>query len=352
MSTLSLSTQAIHALDKVRFSFLRILMWSQFMHHLYATRPLRLSLRFIFLTVLTLPVAFYFPAVLLIGGPILFGYLHLIASCRYSGLSAPNIASALKRKTMFHCFAIATLCSLTLRLVLEKTSLMENIPFGVWEVGVATLLFFFWSWKKKLFTLTRCLMASSLCAAMLYFAFWDPLIFTGAVLIMHNWVAMIYWITVAPTKWDKAVALLATTIFGAIHFLVMRGYLDHVIQIPALHSPGASEVRGAGWIIAPWSQNPIIWARAVVIYTYGLSIHYFAWLSAIPECHSPRQYPNSFRMTFRELRQDLGRKTCFTLLGITVLGTGLWFFSYDTGKNIYFSLATLHGWIEILFLLL
>jgi hypothetical protein len=346
-----LTTKTIYVLDYLRFALLKLLMNSRSLHHLYAVRHIRLFLRFSFLTVITFPIALFFPTILLIGGPVIFGYIHLIASYRYSGEYLNRPKPYLNRNTAFKIFAITTVGSILMRLTLEKTPLLQDIPFGVWEASVATLLLILVSWIAKQLTFKRLLTSILLLGAVIYCANLDPLIFIGAVLFIHNWIAMIYWIFAARTRNDKIAACCSTLVFGILHYIVIRGSLDHFIHFHLADSIFKSEIQTTGWILAPWSREPLIWARAIVIYTYGLSIHYFAWLSAIPECHSHRQYPNSFRISMQHLNNDLGRKTCLALLGIAILGTGLWLFSYSMGKNIYFSLATLHGWIEILFLL-
>ena len=103
-----------------------------------------------------------------------------------------------------------------------------------------------------------------------------------------------------------------------------------------------------GWFLASWSNDAAIWNRAVVLYAFGLSLHYFVWIKAIPESLSVLDRPNSFRASLGHLRRDLGRNTL--ALSACVAGAGMlvWSLSFPLGSAIYFDLALLHAWVELL----
>ena len=106
-----------------------------------------------------------------------------------------------------------------------------------------------------------------------------------------------------------------------------------------------------GWFLASWSNDAAIWNRAVVLYAFGLSLHYFVWIKAIPESLSVLDRPNSFRASLGHLRRDLGRNTL--ALSACVAGAGMlvWSLSFPLGSAIYFDLALLHAWVELFFLI-
>ena len=101
-----------------------------------------------------------------------------------------------------------------------------------------------------------------------------------------------------------------------------------------------------GWLLSPWSKSPDVWSRMIVLYSFGLSIHYFIWLKAIPETASAHQNTNSWKETFRLSKQICGTRTFDLLLFFAVISTGVWLYNHPLGKLIYFRVAGLHGWTE------
>lgn len=345
------ASNAVQFLDKKRAVILKLLLKRLIARQIYSTRALRLGLRFLVLTSICFPLSLYYPAILLVCGPIAFGYAHLISSYRFSGLRENQMIKKLQTNMLFTTFAITTVLSISLRLLLEKTSLLDDLPFGLWELGVATGLFIIVSRYEKKLNLWRTTTTIAVFGIMALAANLDPLIFVGGVLILHNWISLIYWIAASQNKEDRTVALTAILIFTALHYLTISGYFDNLIGFRNDTGFFASEIEVTGWVLAPWSRDPVVWSRWIVVYTYGLSIHYFAWLNAIPENLSPHQFPNSFRLTIKNLKENLGKRALGIAMGLAVLGTAIWIISYPFGKVLYFSLATLHGWIEILFLI-
>jgi len=105
-----------------------------------------------------------------------------------------------------------------------------------------------------------------------------------------------------------------------------------------------------GWYLASWTVDKLVWYRSLVIYTFGLSIHYFVWLKAIPESFNKFEHPNSFSFNFKNLRQDLGTKTLIAFILVIRVGWILWQFNLPLGSAIYFEIAILHGAIKEVFL--
>ncbi len=319
-----------NTLDRLRVSALRILLRSPALRAVYRNTGTRLFAGFLLSCAIYLPFALRRPDVLLWLGPLLFGYPHLMASYRFlDGNDAHERIASLKP---FVYFALVTALSFLLN---EATrGYLPELPFGVWELGAAFV--------AACFARTRPLFVAGAGGFLLWkFAWHDALLFTAFALLFHNWVAFFVWVFKARGQ-ERNWALAATLIFGLVHLAVFGGLCDRFFTQPA---PGLE----TGAMLAPWTQDAVTWYRAVVLYTFGLSIHYFVWLRAIPE--AKRKTPLSWRRSFELLKQDFGGWALLAALAIWILGWSIWAWNGELGARFYFRIATLHGWLELMFLL-
>lgn len=340
-------------LDHFRAAVLRLSLKNRFLRQIYCDRSNRLGLNYIILTAIYLFISLKWSVALLILGPLILGYPHLIASYRF--LYKPELGLALRWNaiTVFRFFIFLTACSLSFRFLLPRFLDLPKLPYGAWEIllSLSALVLV----KVKLNSLFDVLVASLtlMCsAAVLKLAWHDPLAFVGIALIFHNWVALGHWFFAAKDFKNKFVAVWATAIFALIHILVIFGFFDVWISFPEIAFLSAKSFAVRGWVLAPWTSDAMIWNRIIVLYTFGLSMHYFIWLRAIPQCIDQKSVPNSFRKSLQQLRQDCGPKTTTILfvIGLTV-GFGMWFHTELAGR-IYFGIAMLHGWLEFVFLIM
>lgn len=268
-----------------------------------------------------LPLAVLRPELLLAFGPLIFGYPHLIASYRFT----PELKS-------YGLFLGMT----ALAVGLHVSKFGAPLPFGVWQIVVATLTLMIvrrGSWWAIL-----------VCAVLVKLAWMEPLMFVGFSLLLHNWVAFFYWIKVSKTRARRHSAVLATLLFLVIHVLVLSGRLDGHVHF-------ADNTENTAWMLASWSSDPIVWYRFLVLYAFGLSIHYFVWLRAIPESRKNTEHPSSFRLMAQDLQASLGKRALLFTLCVCAGGIILWLFSMPLGAQVYFEIAILHGSLELMFLL-
>jgi hypothetical protein len=176
----------------------------------------------------------------------------------------------------------------------------------------------------------------------------NPLLFVSATLFLHNWVAFFAWTLQAKTRQDKNVAIVSTLVFALFNILIFMGLLDsffpEVIQDKFLHA----NIEATTWILSPWTDNIIIGQRALCLYTLGLPLHYFIWLKAIPECNHISQTPPSFRASLKKLDAEVGRGPLMTFIALFLVLLTIWLYSFALGSYIYFLLAGLHFWIELI----
>ncbi len=329
----------VQQLDSIRVLILHWTLKSDFLRSIYGKTYLRLSLGMILSTIFALPFAVLRPDLLLAMGPLLFGYPHLVASYRFSFFKS------------FKLFIIVTLIAIGVHLSKVGFFHIEQLPFGVWQIVVAAgalLVSQFLSKVVRPLQLVVCLLLTTL---LIQLAWQEPLIYVGATLILHNWVAFFYWIMVARDKRRRMTAIASSFLFLIIHLLVLNGNLDSWIPENNGQIQFGGDSQTTAWYLASWSQDPIVWYRLLILYTFGLSMHYFVWLRAIPESLNKFEHPNNFRIILKNLRQDLGVKALLFTLLIALSGLIIWLFSFPLGSAIYFEMAILHGSLELIFLI-
>lgn len=340
-------------LDHLRSIVLRVTMKNSFLRQTYLDRSNRLGLSYILLSTIYLIMSLKYSTVLLILGPLLLGYPHLIASYRFVQKSVSGYNLRWKATAVFRFLIFLTTSSLFIRFALPQFVNIPQLPYGTWEIllSISALALV----KLRLNSIFDVLVAGItllLTAGVLVLASHDPLAFVGIALIFHNWVAFGHWFFAAKDFKNRAVAISATLIFALIHIVVMLGFFDASISFTELSFLSEQSFGVRGWVLAPWTTDPLIWNRIIVLYAFGLSVHYFIWLKAIPQCLDEKSVPNSFRNSLQQLRKDCGPKTTSVLLIVgTVVGLAMWFHTALAGR-IYFGIAMLHGWIEMVFLVI
>lgn len=340
-------------LDHMRAIVLRTTMKNSVLRQIYCDRSNRLGLSYILLSAIYLMISLKCSAVLLILGPLVLGYPHLVASYRFVQKTGSGFTLRWTTTNLFRVFIFLTLCSLGIRFVLPDLISLPQLPYGTWEILLSLLILGFVKIKLNLiFDVLVALMTLLFTAGVLRLAWYDPLAFVGIALIFHNWVAFGHWFFAAKDFKSKSVALSATVIFAMIHLVVMLGFFDTWISFPEISFLSDQSFRIRGWVLAPWTSDPMMWNRIIVLYTFGLSMHYFVWLRAIPQCLDEKSVPNSFRNSLQQLRKDCGPKTTSVLLLVgTLVALAMWFHMALAGR-VYFGIAMLHGWLEFVFLMM
>jgi hypothetical protein len=338
-------------LDRARIAMLRVTMKSEWLRQIYCNRAYRLGINYLFLFGIYLLISLQWSVVLLVLGPLILGYPHLIASYRF--LQRPGSVLMLRWDSakVFRIFLLLTGVSLIIRFGVSGMEAMPKLPYGTWEIllslsalGIVGL---------KMTSLRHVLIAAmtlAIVGGILKLAWWNPLAFVGFALIFHNWVAFGHWFLCAKDTENRVVAVLAALLFAWIHYFIFAGYLDSWISFPNFNFLSTQSFEVKGWALAPWSSEPKMWDRALVLYAFGLSLHYFIWLRAIPQSLDHKSVPNSFRRSLDLLKIDCGPKVTALLFAGAAALLALWFFTPYMGR-IYFGIAMLHGWLELTFLI-
>lgn len=333
-------------LDQIRVAMLRLLLQSRFLRKVYSDRALRLGLNYISLYAVYLLISLKFSIVLLFLGPLLLGYPHLIASYRF--VQKTGFPLQWKSAKVFQLFLFLTSVSLVIRFAEGKYFDLPELPYGAWEILlslVALGILKLDSWRN----LPAILITIVSTLILLKWAWNYPLAFVGVALILHNWVGYGHWILAAKKAQEKAIVIGAIILFAITHWFILAGYFDQWISVSELSFFSTKSFQVSGWALAPWTTDPTVWNRMIVLYAFGLSLHYFVWLRAIPQSLELNSSPNSFRRSLILLKKDCGPVLTYLLfVGVVVAAVIVLFTGY--AGRIYFGVAMLHGWLELTFL--
>ncbi len=336
-------------LDLMRARLLELTLALPCCNAIFRDRSRRLWWLFTMAATSSLLVSLYFPLVVLLIGPILYGYPHLFASFRYVGdhLGTQNRSrSILFFSTVF--FAISTwrilidLRYLAFPHFLNIPNLPELVSLGLSAVGCGILF------QKNYWQMAKSLL---LLFPVVYFSWKIPNGTIGLLLLIHNLVAFLYWIFAAQSKRGKRTALLATALFCFINFLLFKGAFDFLFHFmePGLALPFAQlDFMEFGRLIFPSSSDGGLWYHATVAYAFGQSMHYFVWLKAIPDERHHEEVPTSFRQSLNLAKKDFGPFYFKFLLLFLIFTSGLWaIMAIPFARTIYFSISAYHGYLEL-----
>jgi len=340
-----------HRLDQIRREIVGWLFAFPAAKRIFFNRAKRLSCLFALATLTSLFLSLFFPLWVLILGPMIYGFPHLIASLRYSHYSLSSnqpISGHAQLKILSVWFAFSALGRLSYDLGFFK---LQSLPLGsplpeILFISI-TLLITLWLYRKNALSMLRGIVAVSVFA---YFAWEFPRESLGTMILLHNLIAFGFWYSACSTRQEKIHAGLATLSFITITAFIFLGLFDFLYQTITPQGQvlwAKLNFWNLGKDIIPWSKDYTLWWHAVVAYAFGQSLHYFVWLKAIPdECHD-REIPTTFTRSWKLLKIDFGRTT-FAIILFVVAGAAVWVIAAQPlARLIYFSIAAFHGYSEL-----
>jgi hypothetical protein len=84
-----------------------------------------------------------------------------------------------------------------------------------------------------------------------------------------------------------------------------------------------------------------------LVYVMLQSVHYSIWLSLIPQDDLRSQGTPSFRMSVRALLRDFPAPWLAAIVALALLVLGASFVDVHRTRQLYLSLATFHGYLEL-----
>jgi hypothetical protein len=323
-------------LDRLRSHLLRRTMIYHSLRSLYVLRSRRLGAQYLVSFTLSLALAMKFPLWLLVWGPIFYGLPHLVSSFRYcavlSGIGrtpAKLFSGLVGISLIIAAFRIGTTC------VIGGSNFPELAGLCLVVLGLSFTGKFHW---------LRAGRALLFVCPLFYFAFASPLAMLGLLMLGHNFVGFFYWIRQSRTPDDRFVATVAFVLFCGAHLWFFKGPLPTI----GWSFAGLNVWQLGNQIFPSAGVVPNLWARAVVAYAFGQSVHYFIWLRAIPEQDLVTGTPTSFSQSLYWLQKDLGRRGAwYTIALILALSLGWCLFRYPTARFLYLAIASFHGYSEL-----
>ena len=346
----------IELIDRARVSVLRWTLAFPILRTAFYDRAVRNFLLFILAVILYLPLSLYLPLWLLAVGPIVWGLPHVISSLRLqhrmisrsdSGKSSSSIKTTAAWLgglwlTLAAIRILSDVFGKSMHWDIFHPGLLEGIFSAATLLGLSYILAF--DWVKIAFSFAAILALNALI-------WFHPYAAIGILIIAHNFIAFLYWIEAAPVRRERGYAILAAVIFALIHVAVWFKAFDGLINLmPSADSLPWSglDINSLGHSITPWSTDPNLWYRSVVLYSFGQALHYFVWLKAIPDIHAPSRVPTSFHTSWVLLTRDIGKKVAIVAIVICAVPITVGLLHHFTGAlQIYFAVASYHGYMEL-----
>jgi hypothetical protein len=336
-------------LDGIRGRVLRSTLSVTWLRAIYCDRARRLACLFALSLTLSLCASLFFPLAVLIIGPILYGFPHLVASFRYVG----EEVSPGKLWAPIHLFSVLFAAVASVRILIDLRILA--LPhFLVANFPELLSLVVTWAGCLLLFCLNRRhrWLGPLLFSPLLFFSWWLPMGTLGILILLHNYAGFFYWIRSARPGREKKVAWFATLAFCGTNVLLFLGAFDALYGLAGFQSEVAfaqMDFIQIGQMIFPWSADGALWLHGTVAYAFGQSVHYFVWLKAIPDEQRESEIPTSFRRTARTASRDFGSLYFKLAVVFVVAGACLWLIvPIALARTLYFAISGYHTYLELI----
>jgi hypothetical protein len=346
----------VSPLDAVRRELYRLSFKSRSLTSVLADRERRLAFQATLGILVTFGLTCVAPAWMLALTPVILGVPHLASDARYL-----VVRQNLPRRWLY---VVVAACAAMIGLRMLEYFHVAQLPFAQLEVGVAVAWVF-----AAAATGIRVSSTEENLPHRLPRVFGVLAILSGVGLLypemtrlvfahVHNVVAIIVWAILfrAPNAARRAAGgtrASATRLFllplvllvAALAVLLSGAPSAWAARSGGLSAPGLS-MADAARALAPGLGQQLALGVALT-YAFLQSVHYSVWLGWIPQEETRGEGTLTFRMTVRSLVSDFGTKGLWaiaTLSGVVVVGA---LFRLTATRDLYFSLATFHGYFEL-----
>lgn len=331
----------IRVLEVLRCKILKHNLRYEFVRRIYCNRASRLAAIAMLAILVHLPLSLLFPLGVLVLGPFLWGYPHLVMVARYVPRSVePGV------KNQLQLMRGIPILLLGVAIVRALNEYVLRLPLQYWpELGALVVMSFLLSGKSR---------SLAIVGLLALFLWAWPIPTVAVLLFLHNIIAFLYWSLSCKSDGEKRTAHLTLLNMLFLCSMIYSGVFDTAYYFDIgemLHIDGFTLSQLIRKLF-PWCADPIVGWRLAVIYAFSQSLHYFVWLRAIPDQHHDRQTPSSFIRTVRRLQFDFGRFGFAMILYLTIALMSLWLIiGVQQARLLYFAWAGAHGFIEIVALL-
>jgi len=332
--------RALQGLDVLRLRSFRSALSLRALRSVLVERDRRLGVAVAVHACVTFALAVYFPVLLFVLGPVLFGVAHVAADVRYLVIR-PRL-SRLGRA------ALAGGCVLFLATSAVDAFHRSLVPARL-ELGLAGV----WAVLAVVAGASRrrirhALTGLAVVAAVSGVALARPSEFRLVYAHAHNLVGLLAW----PLFFRKRLRLLQRVVFGALVAAVVLA--SGVFSASTLASAGVSMFRVhvlqvALWL-APFERTD--WAvGATSAFVFLQALHYSMWLTVVPQGALPGEGTQSFARSAQSLLADFKPWGLAVVAACALAVLFAAFANPGRAAATYLRLATFHGYLELAALL-
>ncbi|HEU4412251.1 MAG TPA: hypothetical protein VFS43_43820 [Polyangiaceae bacterium] len=156
----------------------------------------------------------------------------------------------------------------------------------------------------------------------------------------HNVVALILWVALFRRRRAFALPALALAAGGAALFA------SGALSAAASGGPWGARLFDDACRALPDASAPTAFGAALS-YVFLQAIHYSVWLAWVPQDDVRGEGTLSFRMSARSLARDFGAPGLALVAALALAVAGASLASPHRTRNLYLSLATFHGYLEL-----
>ena len=238
-------------IDRLRAKVLKQVFKITCIKNLYQIRHLRVLVNYLLVSLVALFIAVLRSDILLVLGPLIYGYLHLITSYKYSSTLISPVMNLSKNKSIFFMVFLELLS------LKYFYSCVVNILLAFWFPTVLSgstlslifllLLYIKHDANKNIINKTIFII---LGIFIMCISWAEPLNFVSMTLFAHNWIAFVAWLKFSRDKRNFMVCIFAFLIFALIHILVLAGVFDSFFMLFEESFWMISSGQEIGWLLA------------------------------------------------------------------------------------------------------
>lgn len=288
---------------------------------LFADRALRTTMLGLAAAALALGLTRWCPIGLLVVGPLALGVPHLVADVRYL-VARPGLH---RRPTV----VVLALAPLALAFVLRPLELTALAMLGAGLAARGPIV------RRALVVFA----GLGLGTATLELDRRADVVFAH----VHNVVAILLWWSLRPSR--RPLEWLVPATIAACALALATGLVGPRI-VDTASFEGTRTVVTLLDTLSP-TADPVLAERWLLVFAFGQSMHYAAWLRLIPEDARERRAPRPFVSTYRALRRDLGALGLVTGIAVAIGFVAYAFVDVERARLSYLRLALFHGPMEI-----
>jgi len=338
MSTLAAITfeRAVGPLDVARSRVMRVALGTKLGVFVIARRDRRVAAQAAVGVLVTFMLVVLAPAFMLALAPIVFGVPHVASDVRYlvlrRGVSRPAIAITLT-------FAALVTSMRGLDLAFPSALPWANVEMSLLCAWVACAAIAGASVASRL---DRIAPALFVIAGLAFVAVPHAMAMRLVLAHAHNVIAIAVWLFVF--RRSVRAATLPLVLAGVAVIVLLSG-VTLPVSMTHSHALGMSLGDAASWLAPGFSARAGI--AIVLSFAFLQSMHYAVWLGWIPQEDLRAEGTLSFKMSLRSMARDFGTRGLVVVVALSLLVVFGACLSMVRTRELYLSLATFHGYLEI-----